>query len=88
MVSSDVLFNNNNYHLFAHSYIVSSISNNHQIWAIDGILIGTTTCGQSGPGSYSNERVLHTPQNWNLPIGYSWVSYWRHFFFDGRRIKL
>ena len=30
---------------------------------IDGILIGTTTQGQSGPGSNDNEEVLQIPQS-------------------------
>ena len=31
------------------------------IWPIDGILTGTTTPSQSGPGSNSNDRILHIP---------------------------
>ena len=33
------------------------------IWPIEGTLTGIITPGQSGPGSNSNERVLHIPQN-------------------------
>ena len=32
---------------------------NISIWPIDGILIGTTNQGQSGPWSNGNEEVLH-----------------------------
>ena len=34
---------------------------NKFIWAIDFTLTGTTTLGQSEPGSNGNEGVLHTP---------------------------
>ena len=49
-------------------YKVSSISIgcewflNRSFWSIDGTVTGTTTSGQRGPGSNSNEGVLHTPQ--------------------------
>ena len=33
---------------------------NNSIWLIDGTLIGTTTPGQSGPGSNNNKEILHT----------------------------
>ena len=33
------------------------------IWPIDRTLSGATTPGQSGPGSYGNERVLRIPQS-------------------------
>ena len=33
------------------------------IWPIDRTLSGATTLGQSGPGSYGNDRVLHIPQS-------------------------
>ena len=33
------------------------------IWPIDGALTGTTTLGQSGPGSNGNEGVFHIPQS-------------------------
>ena len=36
---------------------------NSSIWLIDRTLSGATTPGQSGPGSNTNEVVLHTPQN-------------------------
>ena len=32
------------------------------IWPIDRTLSGSTTLGQSGPGSNDNEEVLHIPQ--------------------------
>ena len=34
---------------------------NSSIWPIDMTLTVTTTLGQSGPGSNSNEGVLHVP---------------------------
>ena len=36
---------------------------NISIWLFDGTLTGTTTPGQSGPGSNGHEGVLHIPQN-------------------------
>ena len=36
---------------------------NSSIWPIDGTVTGTTTLGQSGPGSNSNEGVFHIPQS-------------------------
>ena len=45
---------------------------------IDGILINTTTLGQSEPESNGNERVLHTHQNWSLTIRYNLVPYPEH----------
>ena len=36
---------------------------NSSIWPIDGTLSSATTPGQSRPGSDSNERVFHIPQN-------------------------
>ena len=36
---------------------------NNSIWPINGTLIGTTTQGQSGPGSNGNEGVLPIPQS-------------------------
>ena len=35
---------------------------NSSNWAIDGILTGTVTLGQSGPESNGNEVALHIPQ--------------------------
>ena len=35
---------------------------NRSIIPIDRILTGTTTYGQSGPGSNGNEKILLTPQ--------------------------
>ena len=35
---------------------------NNSIWPIDETLTSTTTLGQSGPGSNSNEEVLNTLQ--------------------------
>ena len=36
------------------------------VWPIDRILTGTTPLGQSGPGSNSNEEVLHTTQGFKI----------------------
>ena len=36
------------------------------IWFIDGILIDTTTFGQSGPGSNGNKRVTQHFIRWSL----------------------
>ena len=36
---------------------------NSSIWPIDKTLSGVTTPGESGPGSYGNEGVLHIPEN-------------------------
>ena len=36
------------------------------IYLIDGTLKGTTTLGQSRPGSKSNEGVLYIPQNFKI----------------------
>ena len=36
---------------------------NSSIWPIVEILTGTTTLGQSGPGSNVNEGVIHIPQS-------------------------
>ena len=36
---------------------------NNSIWPIDRTLSGATTLGQSGPGSGSNEGVLHIPKS-------------------------
>ena len=38
------------------------------IWPL-GDLIGSTTPGESGPGSNDSERVLHNLQSWSLIIG-------------------
>ena len=38
-----------------------SIIVNDSIWLIDGTLIDTIAPGQSGPGSNSNEGLLHVP---------------------------
>ena len=60
------LFNDNN-HLLACSYMVSSIPILYQkfpkesIWPIDGTLTDTTSSDQSRPGKNTNEEVLHTP---------------------------
>ena len=43
---------------------------NSSIWPIDGSLTGTTTLGQSGPGSNGNEGVLHIPQTPRLELHY------------------
>ena len=51
------------------------------IWPIDRTLSGVATPGQSGPGSNSNERVIHIPQSSSitgaLPSDF-WVSYLGH----------
>ena len=39
---------------------------NSFIWSIDRTLSGTTTSGQSGPGSNGNEGVLHVPQSFKI----------------------
>ena len=36
---------------------------NSFFWPIDGTLTGTTTLGQSGPESNSNQGVLYIPQS-------------------------
>ena len=36
---------------------------NISIWHIDRALSGATTPDKSGPGSNSNEKVVHTPQS-------------------------
>ena len=41
---------------------------NLSIWPIDNTLTGTTTPGQSGPGSYDNKKVLHIPQTQELDL--------------------
>ena len=58
-----ILYNNNEplfaiYYGFTYSHPIWIILN-ISIWPIDGILIGTTTPGQSEPGSNSNKTVLH-----------------------------
>ena len=39
------------------------------IWPIDKTLSGVTTLRQSGPGSDSNEEVLHIPQSSSISGG-------------------
>ena len=36
---------------------------NISVWPIDGTLRGPTKLSQSGPGSNSNEGILHIPQS-------------------------
>ena len=48
---------------------------NISIWHIDRTLTGTTSPGQSGPGSNGNEGVLHITQSWRFIIRYSLVLY-------------
>ena len=48
--------------LFAHSPIKYKWFINKSMTIINGILTGTITPDQSGPGSNGNEGVLHTPQ--------------------------
>ena len=43
--------------------VIKSKRLNSFIQLINGILTGTITLGQSGPGSNDNESVLHIPQN-------------------------
>ena len=35
---------------------------NSSFWHIDRIILGATTPGQSGPGSYGNEGIFNIPQ--------------------------
>ena len=65
------------------NFLISSI------WAIDGILTGTTTLDQTGPGS---NGIPHTMihQNWSFTVRYSLESYPGHPFresdpFTGKR---
>ena len=48
-------------HLFA-----LSLMSNSSIWPIDWTLSGTSTLGQSRPGSDGNEGVRHIPQSSNI----------------------
>ena len=41
---------------------------NKSVWSINEKLIGTTTLGQSGPGSNEHEMVLHTLPNSSFTI--------------------
>ena len=50
-------------------------------WPIDGILKGSTTPFQSGPGSNANERVLHIPQTQGLKLHYQIQFCVEHFDF-------
>ena len=36
---------------------------NRSIWLISGTINGSSTPGQSGPGSNGNRKILHTAQN-------------------------
>ena len=45
------------------SSILSNSALHKYVWPIDRTLSGTTTLGQSEPGSDGNEGVLHIPQN-------------------------
>ena len=47
---------------FTHGSIEYELFKKKSIWPIDESLIGTTTTGQSGPGSNGNEVVLYIPQ--------------------------
>ena len=53
---------------------------NISIWSIDGTLTGTTTPGQSKPGSNGNEEVLYIPQSSRTKVSLSYVlvSYLEH----------
>ena len=53
---------------------------NRSIWLTDGILIGTTTLGQSRPGSNDNEMALDTLQIFRTG---ALSSYSGHLFFMG-----
>ena len=60
--------------------IISNTITNGSIWFLGGTLTGTTTPGQSAPGSNGSERVTsHSPklQDLNLTFGCSLVSYLR-----------
>ena len=41
---------------------------NSSIWPIDGVLTGTTTSYQSGPGSNGIEELFHIPQNFTTGL--------------------
>ena len=58
---------------------------NCSILPIDGILISTTTPGQSRPGSNSNEEMLYIPQNsWTeASLSDDSVSYPAHLLGEG-----
>ena len=45
---------------------------------MDGILTGSTSPNQNGPGSNGNEKVLHIFQIWSFTIRRSLVSYLKH----------
>ena len=78
--------------LNANNLLLYSIKYSNQIWIIfknlfdlyDRVLTGTTTMGQSGPGSNGNEEEtqhsLDLP-NWSLTIWCSVVSYSGHPLF-------
>ena len=51
---------------------------NSSIWPIDGTLTGTTTSGQSEPGSNDNERVHHNLKSSRTGTSPSCVSYTGH----------
>ena len=54
-------------------------------WPIDGTLTGTTTPGQSGPGSNCNEGVFYIPQSSRIGASSSdnLVSYPGHMLWEG-----
>ena len=63
-----------------------NIISNRTIWLIDGTLTGTSTPGQSIPGSNSNKGVTPNypdPQIWNLTTGCKLVSRYPFYFFLG-----
>ena len=49
---------------FAHDSIEYEWFSIRSIWPIDATLTGTTTRGQSGPGSNDHAGVLYTPKIW------------------------
>ena len=53
---------------------------NSSTWLIDKTPTGTTTPGQSGPGSNGNEEAFHIPQSSKTGASpsYGLVSYPRH----------
>ena len=77
---------NNNYLIIvcSHALIFQSNANNFQIDLLDWEmgLTGTITLDQSGFGSNSNEKVLHTLQSSRTSLGYhDKVSLWSRKWF-------
>ena len=74
--------------------MTSSIPNEYEaflkryIWRRDGTLTGSTTPGQSEPGSNGNKGVLQTPLNLSFTIRCSLVPSPGHLFFGEWRVLL